>query len=69
MTGFAGIRPPLVTWGATMCSARHCVAPAVLLIDGWPFCLDCGDDVVERTIAAEIAPEVVAELFPTVDDR
>lgn len=66
---FESIGPPPVTWGVTLCYSRACVAPAVLTIDGWPYCLTCGDDQVERAVAAEIAPELVSSSFPTVDDR
>jgi hypothetical protein len=62
------IGPPPVRWGETLCSAVHCAELAVLLLDGWPFCLDCGDDAWEREIAWELHPELV-RMLPALADR
>lgn len=55
-------------WGLTGCTRRHCVELAVLTIDGWPFCLDCADDELDRAIAWELNPELVGRM-PALEDR
>jgi hypothetical protein len=65
---WARIGPPPVVWGETLCSAAHCAELAVLLFEGWPFCLGCGDDAWERALAWELNPLAVAS-FPDLADR
>lgn len=62
------IAPPEVDWGLTGCTARHCVELAEVLLDGWPFCLDCADTEVDRWVAWSLNPEAV-ELMPSLADR
>ncbi len=62
------IGPPPVEWGSTLCYRRHCAERAVLTIDGWPYCLDHGDDEVERVVAWELHPELVGQL-PDLAER
>lgn len=70
MTGrFERIAPDRIVWGETMCSRQGCVEPAVLAFEGWPYCLDHGDDSFERAVAFELAPDTVRAAFPGVDDR
>lgn len=68
MSGWERIGPPPVVWGLTGCHARHCVELAVVLLDGWPFCLDCAGDLVDRWTAWELNPELVASM-PALADR
>lgn len=64
------IGPPPVYWGETLCGRRRCVELAVLTIDGWPFCLDCGDDEIERAVAVELlGAERLREAWPSLEDR
>lgn len=65
---FESIGPPPITWGTTLCYQRHCTELAVLSIDGWPYCLDCGDDLVEREVAVSIKPDF-ADIAPSLGDR
>jgi hypothetical protein len=62
------IGPPLVSWGETLCNRRGCAELAVLLFEGWPYCLDCGEDAWERALAVELNP-VLADLLPGLADR
>jgi hypothetical protein len=65
---WARIGPPPVSWGETLCSADHCAELAELTLDGWPFCLACGDDALERILAWELHPELVG-MLPDLADR
>lgn len=47
---------PRIEWGATLCSTEHCAELAVLAFDGWPYCLDHGEDAWELALAWEISP-------------
>ena len=64
------IQPPPVVWGLTLCYRTGCAETAVLAIDGWPFCLDHGDDEVERTVALELNPALVRSGgLPDLEER
>lgn len=65
---FARIAPPEITWGATLCSRRHCVDTAACLLDGWPFCLLHAEDELERWVALDLNREAVA-LMPGLEDE
>lgn len=51
---------PRVWWGETLCSEDHCAELAVLTFDGWPYCLDHGEDAWERELARELNPAAAA---------
>jgi hypothetical protein len=59
-----GIGPGVTIWGSTLCSRHGCAEPATLTIDRWPFCLEHGDEEVERIVAIELLgiERVLAEL-------
>jgi len=54
---------PDIAWGATLCWRHHCAELAVLAFDGYPYCLDHGEDEWERTIAWELNPELARRLL------
>lgn len=62
------IAPPVVDWGLTGCTRRHCVELAEVLLDGWPYCIACADEEVDRWVAFSLNPELVASL-PGLEDR
>ena len=39
-----------------------------MALDGWPYCLTCADDQVERWVAFSLNPGLVASL-PSLEDR
>lgn len=47
-----------VVWGETECSIKRCSAPAELLYDGSPLCLDHADDLLERQVAICAVPSL-----------
>lgn len=68
MSGYERIGPPPVDWGVTLCNHPHCVDRAEVKLDGWPYCLTHADDEIERWVAWDLNPELVA-LMPSLRDR
>lgn len=68
MSRWERIAPPWIDWGTTLCSSRHCTEEATVALDGWPYCLTCADDQVERWVAFSLNPGLVASL-PSLEDR
>ena len=61
MSRYEQVGLPEIAWGETLCW-RHCGELAVLAFDGYPYCLDHGEDAWEREVAREIDP-ATAELL------
>lgn len=57
-----------VVWGSTECQRKACSRPAACLFDGLPLCIDDADELLERTQAVEIAPDL-RELLPAWGDK
>lgn len=60
----AEIAPAPIEWGSTMCARRHCVELAECSIDGEPFCIEHGDEEIER---ACVSVDFAAKL-PELDE-
>ena len=67
MPGYERIGPPEIDWGLTLCSRKRCAELAAVLLDGWPFCLDCADLDLERWVAWSLNPELVG-MLPSLDE-
>lgn len=47
---------PRIEWGLTLCHRQGCAELAVLAFEGWPYCLDHGEEAFDFEVAREIDP-------------
>ena len=62
--GFVELAPPPITWGATLCKRKRCVELAEVAIDGEPWCIEHGDEEIDR---ACVDPDF-ARMLPELDE-
>lgn len=55
-------------WTLSECQVKGCGAPAEVLAEGWPVCIDHADEWLERIEAIERYP-AFRELLPSLGDR
>lgn len=64
MSRFDLLEPHQVKWGITGCSLPECPRDAELLWDGYCYCLECADRLLERIAACEMSPGLQELLTP-----